>query len=117
MNARPTPETNRECFANEGDFVTGNFARRLERQRDEYHRKACDIADERDRACERLAVVSLQLEDCKAQRDELLAALEAIKRRVPIMGSKGDYREGQLHTLEACSEVASAAIAAVKGGK
>lgn len=36
--------------------------------------------EERDRACERLAVVSLQLEDCKAQRDELLAALEALRK-------------------------------------
>lgn len=34
--------------------------------------------EERDRACERLAVVSLQLDDCKAQRDRLLQALKAV---------------------------------------
>ncbi len=94
---RPTPETDGAEWpvemvhqeSNYESWVLTDFARQLERQR--------NIARE--------------------QRDELLAALEAIKRRVPIMGSKGDYREGQLHALEACSEVANAAIAAVKGGK
>ena len=33
---RPAPETDAECFVNEGDFVTGDFARRLERERDEW---------------------------------------------------------------------------------
>lgn len=43
---------------------------------------------------------------------EFRKALEAITRRVPIMTSTGDYREGQLHALEACSHVARAALAA-----
>lgn len=41
---------------------------------------------------------------------EFRKALEAITRRVPIMTSTGDYREGQLHALEACSHVARAAL-------
>lgn len=44
--------------------------------------------------------------------EKLRAALEAITRRVPIMASTGDYREGQLHALEACSEVAREVLAA-----
>lgn len=35
MNERPTPETDAECFVSEGDFVTGDLARRLER----HHRR------------------------------------------------------------------------------
>jgi hypothetical protein len=51
------------------------------------------------------------------QRDELLEALESLTRHRPIMGSTGDYREGQVHILESVTRIAKAAIAAVKGGK
>lgn len=54
-------------------------------------------------------------EQRRAERAEqeaagLRAALEAITRRAPIMGSTGPYREGQLDALEACREIASAAL-------
>lgn len=51
--------------------------------------------------------------DLSASQQEtrrLREALEAIARRVPIMTSRGDYREGQMHALEACSQVANAAL-------
>lgn len=63
----------------------------LMRQRDDYHHKACDIADERDRAAR--------------QRDELLAALEVIPP------TAFDYIPASTH------KVIKAAIAAVKGVK
>lgn len=45
MDERPTPKTDAECFVNEGDFVTGDFARTLERQRDELLEALEDIAN------------------------------------------------------------------------
>lgn len=51
------------------------------------------------------------------QRDELLEALESLTRHRPIMGSTGDYREGQVHILESVTRIAKAAIDAVKGGE
>ena len=45
-----------------------------------------------------------------AAAPDLLAACEAVTRRVPVMGSRGDYRDGQLHALEACRDVVRAAI-------
>jgi len=41
----------------------------------------------------------------------LVEALEAISRRAPIAGSRDEYRRGQLDALEACREVALAALA------
>ena len=49
------------------------------------------------------------------QRDELLEALESLTHHRPIMGSTGDYREGQVHILESVTRIAKAAIASVKG--
>lgn len=49
------------------------------------------------------------LREALRERDVARAALTAICHRAPIMGSKGDYREGQLHALEACREVAARA--------
>lgn len=46
----------------------------------------------------------------KAELERLREALRAITRRVPIMGSTGDYRDGQLHALEACATVAREAL-------
>jgi len=173
VNERPTPETDavtlditvhqgdcelkRKYYPDgNGDYVEADFARNLERQRDEARERVAFLnhaiakrgqeieqtcgkalgypwfkndqknfpgATEADGVCAGEHVPETIVSELAgkhqkaiAQRDELLAALEAIKRRVPIMGSKGDYREGQLHALEACSEVANAAIAAVKGG-
>ena len=50
------------------------------------------------------------------QRDELMEALESLTHHRPIMGSTGDYREGQMHVLESVARIARAAIAASKGG-
>lgn len=66
--------------------------------------------EERDRACERLAVVSLQLDDCKSQRDRLLEALKALI-------DTPDYRnlsEFSQQELAAWAE-ARQAVAAVEG--
>jgi DNA repair exonuclease SbcCD ATPase subunit len=52
-----------------------------------------------------------ELARLKAQNEELRKALEAITRRVPIMGSTGEYERGQIHALESCSFVARAALA------
>lgn len=74
--------------------------------------------EERDRACERLTVVSLQLEDCKAQRDELLEALEE-----SLALNENWVADAEPFDLEYYSEYRAviaqsrAAIASVKGGK
>ena len=47
----------------------------------------------------------------KKRVKKLEEALMAITRRVPIMGSKEEYRRGQSHALEACSIVAQQALA------
>lgn len=49
-----------------------------------------------------------------AQRDRLLAALNGIEHRVPIMGSVGEYRAGQADALAACWQVVRSAIAAIE---
>ena len=41
-------------------------------------------------------------------------ALEAIASRTPIMGSKDDYRIGQLHALNTCTCVALYALESTK---
>jgi hypothetical protein len=89
MSDRPTPETDNQIFEawdDEGHYIAwavdADFARRLERE-----------------------------------RDELLKALESLTHHRPIMGSTGDYREGQAHILESVTRIAKAAIAAAKGGE
>jgi hypothetical protein len=42
---------------------------------------------------------------------ELRDVLEGVSNRAPIMGSTGDYREGQLHALEAVREQAAPVLA------
>lgn len=42
MSQTATPETDAECFVNEGDFVTGDFARNLELQRDRVKARLSD---------------------------------------------------------------------------
>lgn len=75
----------------------------LEKERDawrHYHKLASDTADKE------LA----ELTALESEVQKLREALEAITRRAPIMGSRGDYRDGQLDALKACSEVARAAL-------
>ena len=65
-------------------------------------------------AADTATVVALYAERnaLREQNAKLAKALKAITRRVPIMGSTGEYRRGQLDALEACREVA--ALASVK---
>ena len=46
------------------------------------------------------------LADSRKMNSELSTKLVRIACRAPIMGSTGDYRQGQLDALEACKEVA-----------
>jgi hypothetical protein len=50
-------------------------------------------------------------EAAKALVEELRVALKAVSRRAPIMGSTGDYREGQKDALQAVREQAATALA------
>ena len=45
---------------------------------------------------------------------QALEALEKVKRRAVVMGSTGDYREGQLDALKAVSEDVKPAIASLQ---
>jgi chromosome segregation ATPase len=86
----------------------------LERLRAEVERLTKELKEER--AAVEVAAAALELTDwvidkLTARAEAAEAALRAITRRVPIMGSTGDYRLGQLHALEACAEVARAALA------
>jgi hypothetical protein len=113
MSDRPTPETEAALLPDgeyRGPLVWAEHARRLERQRDEWH-GAFLLATKRAGDAGELLV------ELKRQRDELLKALESITRHRPIMGSTGDYREGQAHILESVTRIAKAAIDAVKGGE
>jgi hypothetical protein len=51
-----------------------------------------------------------ELTESLARESQLREALDAIRRRMPIMGSTGDYRDGQLDALNAISEQVSQAI-------
>ncbi len=53
--------------------------------------------------------IALALTEQAREIGRLRAALGAITRRVPIMGSVGDYRLGQEHALGACADMARAA--------
>lgn len=79
-----TPETDTEAFKSRPPFyfVPADFARRLERQ----------IAEARE------------------ENARLREALEKIKRRHCIMGSTGDYRQGQLDALEVTRTIAGLAL-------
>lgn len=63
-------------------------------------KRAKELAEELDAERERVRV--------------LRQTLESLARRAPIMGSVGDYREGQLDALEVVSDVANDALAATK---
>lgn len=106
---RPTPETDAECFVNDGDFVTGDFARRLERER--------DVARENTKAWhgEYRALNDLHrelgLEHGKAirQRDRLVEALKVV-----LEDWKAGYRPEESGKS---FDMARAAIAEVEGSR
>ena len=58
-----------------------------------------------------------ELDDMTKQRDEMAEALKCIERHGVIMGSTGDYRQGQLDALKSVKVIASEALAPVKGGR
>lgn len=106
-NLRPTPETDAECFVNEGDVVTVDFARRLERERDEareiakkYEDRYFTMSELRNNA----SIVALQY---KAQRDRLVEALE----KVEFFGATGCLQD----SLDEAKRIARAALAEFKG--
>ena len=44
------------------------------------------------------------------QRDRLAEALQGLRIHVPIMGSTGDYRQGQLDVLKSVERISDAAL-------
>jgi len=55
-----------------------------------------------------------ELASAREQRDTLAGALERVCRHGPIMGSTGDYRQGQLDVLESVARILNEALAAAK---
>jgi len=51
--------------------------------------------------------------ELERENARLREALEKIERHGPIMGSTGDYRQGQLDILEAVSTIAGLALVSV----
>jgi hypothetical protein len=112
MSDRPTPETDTQIFEawdNEGHYSTwvvdADFARRLERQRDEWH-GAFILATKRAGDAGELLV------ELKRQRDELLEALESLLQHRP----RADW-EGLTIAEGLTWDDAEDLIAAVKGGE
>jgi hypothetical protein len=101
---RATPETDAASFSTvyQGELVRASFARRLERQRDEWHGAFLLAAKRAGDAGELLVGL-------KRQRDELLEALYAIEER--FVDGCDTYDDWKF-----MGETARAAIAAVKGG-
>ena len=50
-----------------------------------------------------------------AAAPEMYEALSRISHRAPVMGSVGEYREGQQDALDTCREIAAAALAHARG--
>ena len=57
-----------------------------------------------------------ELNETAKQRDALAIAMKCIERHGVIMGSTGDYRQGQLDALKSVKIIATEALAAAKGG-
>jgi hypothetical protein len=89
--------------------VASGFARRLERQRDDWY-GAFLLATKRAGDAGELLV------ELKRQRDELLEALEDIAFGTVIKRAPGGCGQQQLWTAAQMSQHAADAIAAVKGG-
>ena len=122
---RPTPETSAEVQRIRSDMrilkedemdELADVCERLERQRDEAREHAANAEASLIMAINSANARQTETEHAMRQRDELMDALERLTHHRPIMGSTGDYREAQMHVLESVERIATAAIAAVKGG-
>ena len=93
--------------------VMESHARQLERELVESKKNGCDT-------CDAYTLANMQLRDdlvnLAKQRDTLAFAMKCIERHGVIMGSTGDYRQGQLDALKSVKVIASEALAATKGG-
>ena len=108
MNERPTPETDAETMRDEyehfdsdfgpfapSDTVSADFARRLERERDEAWKFLREATKQRDGALD-------ELEVCVKDRDEAREALDcllAVIGLTPIAGNKHALQEAVDHGL------------------
>lgn len=131
MNTRPTPETDAECFVNEGEFVTGDFARNLERERDSaYERVGALMLQIQDMSHPNITEVLGKLSDCHKERDDALMMLgvyklgcDAQKEKIrqllsALLGVLDDWEGGyQPEDCGTTMAIAREAIAAVKGTK
>lgn len=99
----PKQETNDHCFMCSGDLLNGSCP----------NCGAIAGADPVGKVIalqNQLSDLQAKLAQAEAERKRKTDALEAIMRRVPIMGSEGEYRRGQEHALEACREIAREAL-------
>jgi hypothetical protein len=107
MNERDTPETD-EAATYYNDLcdtpVSADFARRLERQRDE-------ITERWERAANAYMIEQGKREAAERQRDELLEALEDL-----INSPQPDERDGEFGRGTTPRRRAAAVLASVKGG-
>lgn len=76
----------------------------------QFHKAGCKYRLILERDSAKIAQQALS-----AEVQKLREALAAITRRAPIMGSRDDFRAGQLEALEACSQVARAALNSTAG--
>ena len=109
-------KTELEQVKRERDALTQQLAARNQQHDDLVLRNKL-LRDRTDLPIERLQAydeVMAKLAACEARVTELEGALRAITLRGPIMGSKEDYRRGQLDALNSCSDIARRALD--KGG-
>jgi hypothetical protein len=113
MNERPTPETDAaqlEVLSNVSIHVCdeagemADFARRLERKRDE-------ITERWERAANAYMIEQGKREAAERQRDELMEALDDL-----INSLQPDEREGEFGRGTTPRKRAAAVLASVKGG-
>lgn len=74
----------------------------------ERERQSCVV--EFDSAVGQLTEMDKQLAESHAREAQLREALDAIARRMHVMGSTGEFREGQLDALSAVAEQARIAL-------
>ena len=81
MSDRPTPETDEASFSTviQGELVKASFARRLERQRDEYAYALRMIASANDRSHHEAAFTAL----IRERHPELATNVPDVERREP----------------------------------
>ncbi len=61
--------------------------------------------------CQKDKVSAQRIAELMALVGEMRDAMKSVFKRVPIMGSTGDYRLGQTHALEACASAVSSPLA------